>query len=83
MYDGFKKNFNGAFSIGAVVTIPIWHWGGNYNKYKAAKSEVNVMKLQLEDAKEMIELQVSQAAFKAREAMKTYTMTSSNLEKSQ
>ena len=39
------------------------------------------MKLQLEDAKEMIELQVSQAAFKAREAMKTYTMTSSNLEK--
>ena len=81
MYDGFKKNFNGAFSIGAVVTIPIWHWGGNYNKYKAAKSEVNVMKLQLEDAKEMIELQVSQAAFKAREAMKTYTMTSSNLEK--
>ena len=63
------------------MTIPIWHWGGNYNKYKAAKSEVNVMKLQLEDAKEMIELQVSQAAFKAREAMKTYTMTSSNLEK--
>ena len=63
------------------MTIPIWHWGGNYNKYKAAKSEVNVMRLQLEDAKEMIELQVSQAAFKAREAMKTYTMTSSNLEK--
>ena len=63
------------------MTIPIWHWGGNYNKYRAAKSEVNVMKLQLEDAKEMIELQVNQAAFKAREAMKTYTMTSSNLEK--
>lgn len=81
MYDGFKKSFNGAFSIGAMLTIPIWHWGGNYNKYRAAKTDVNIMKLQLEDAKEKIELQVSQAAFKAKEAMKTYAMTQSNLTK--
>ncbi len=81
MYDGFKNKFNGAFSVGAVLTIPIWHWGGNYNKYRAAKSRVNIMQLELEDAKEKIELQVSQAAFKAGEAMKTFSMTSSNLAK--
>lgn len=81
MYDGFKKRFNGAFSVGAMLTIPIWHWGGNYNKYRAAKTDVTIMKLQLEDAKEKIELQVSQAAFKAKEAMKTYAMTQSNLTK--
>lgn len=81
MYDGFKKNFNGAFSVGVAVTIPIWHWGGNYNKYRASSSQQTIMKLELEDAKEKINLQVTQAAFKAQEALKTYEMTVTNLEK--
>lgn len=79
MYDGFKKNFKGAFSVGAMVTIPIWHWGGNYNKYRAAKVDEHIMKLRLEDAKELVDLQVRQAAFKASEAMRTYNTATSNL----
>ena len=31
MYDGFKKKFKGAFSVGAMISIPLWHWGGDYN----------------------------------------------------
>ncbi len=81
MFDGFKNRFNGAFSVGAMVTIPIWHWGGNYNKYRAAKSKTTIARLELENVKEMINLQVSQSAFKAQEAMKTYEMTVSNLTK--
>lgn len=81
MFDGFKKRFEGAFSVGAMVTIPLWHWGGNYNKYRAAKAESNVMKLRLDDARELVDLQVSQAAFKTQEAMKTYRMTVVNLSK--
>jgi outer membrane protein TolC len=83
MYNGFSKNVNGAFSVGAMVTIPLWHWGGNYNKYRAAKAETTVMKLQLDDVKEKIDLQVSQASFKAQEAVKTYQMTLINLEKAE
>ena len=79
LYDGFKKRFNGAFSVGAMLTIPIWHWGGNYNKLRAAKAQTNSMRMELENAKEMIDLQVSQATFKAHEAVKTRTMTESNL----
>lgn len=79
MFDGFEKKFNGAFSIGAVLKIPLWHWGGNYNKYKAAKTEANIMSLRIDDAKELINLQVSQAAFKTNEALKTYMMTRSNI----
>ena len=79
MYDGFKKNFKGAFSIGAMVTIPIWHWGGNYNKYRAAKVDETVMELQLADAKTMVDLQVQQASFKTTEAYKTYKTAESNL----
>ncbi len=81
MFDGFKKRFDGAFSVGAMVTIPIWHWGGNYNKYKAARTQSKIMALQLEDAKEKVDLQVSQAAFKAQEAVKTYDMTQINMSK--
>lgn len=78
MFDGFKKRFDGAFSVGVMVSIPIWHWGGNYNKYRASKAEQHVARLQLEDAREKITLQVSQASFKAQEAMKTYLMTITN-----
>lgn len=81
MFDGFKKRVNGAFSVGAMVTIPLWHWGGNYNKYKAAESDEITRRLRLEDARELVELQVSQASFKTGEALKTYGMTTSNLEK--
>lgn len=81
MFNGFSKRFDGAFSVGAVVTIPIWHWGGNYNKYRAARTQSRIMSLQLEDAKEKVDLQVSQAAFKAQEAVKTYDMTKVNMAK--
>ena len=78
---GFEKKFGGSWHIGGVLRIPLWHWGGNYNKYRAARTEANIMRLRLEDAKEMVDLQVSQAAFKAREAMKTFDMTRANLAK--
>ena len=79
MFDGFNKKFAGAFSIGAMVKIPLWHWGGNYYKYKAAASDETIMRLQLEDAREMATLQINQASFKARESLKTYRTTQSNL----
>lgn len=79
MFDGFSKRFAGAFSVGAVVKIPIWHWGGNYYKYKAAESDEVLMKLKLEDARQMVDLQINQASFKARESLKTYQTTQSNL----
>lgn len=79
-FNGFKKRFSGAFSVGAMVSIPLWHWGGNYYKFKAAESEQTTMQLQLQDAEELVSLQVSQASFRAEESIKTYKMTNSNLE---
>ncbi|MDE6378054.1 MAG: TolC family protein, partial [Duncaniella sp.] len=79
MFDCFKNRFAGAFSVGAMVKVPLWHWGGNYNKYRAAKAQTEALKMELENAREMIDLQVSQAGFKADEAVKTCRMTASNL----
>ena len=81
VFNGFKNEFNGMFSVGVMLNIPILHWGQNYNKMRAAKSEAVVAKLELADAKEKIELQVNQAAFKASEAYRTYKMAVKNLEK--
>jgi outer membrane protein TolC len=38
------------------------------------------MQLRLDDAKQLIDLQINQASFKARESIKTYRSTQSNLE---
>lgn len=80
LFDGFKKRFKGAFSVGAMVSIPIWHWGGNYNKYRQAKVDEDIMELRLSDARSLVDLQVRQASFKTSEAMKTYNTSKSNLE---
>lgn len=79
LIDGFSRKIGGGFSIGAAVTIPIWHWGGNYNKYQAAKSATNAQRLLLEDMEEKVVLQVNQAKFKFQEAYKTYEMALSNM----
>lgn len=79
--NGFQKRFGGGFSIGATLTVPIWHWGGDYNRYKAARVETNAQRLLLEDAEEKVDLQVSQARYKYEEAFKTLAMTITNQEK--
>lgn len=79
--DGFKKRFGGGFSVGATLQVPIWHWGGDYKRYKAAKSNTTAQRLLLEDLEEKVQLQVSQARFSLDEAEKTYRMASLNLTK--
>lgn len=77
--DGFKKRFGGGFSVGATLAIPIWHWGGNYNHYRAAKATTNAQRLLLEDLEEKVDLQVQQAKFSFQEAFKTYDMAKVNM----
>lgn len=79
--DGFEKRFGGGFSVGAMVTVPIWHWGGDYNRYRAAKANTAAQRMLLEDTEEKVQLQVSQARFSLDEARKTYDMTVVNLTK--
>ena len=83
IFNGFDKSFKGMFSVGAMLKIPLWHWGGNYNKYRAARSERIVKELELDEAKEKIELQVTQASFRTNEAAKTLVATRSNLAKAE
>lgn len=83
LLNGFSKKFDGLFNVGVMVKIPIFHWGKNYYKLQSAKAERNIAMLELSDAKEMIELQVNQAAFKVTEANKKLDMTRRNMEKAE
>lgn len=79
-YNGYENKFGLAFSFGAVVKVPLWHWGGLSNKYKIAQVEARQKRVELDDAKQKIALQVNQASFRYQEAWKTYNKTKANLD---
>ncbi|WP_321333547.1 TolC family protein [uncultured Bacteroides sp.] len=81
VYNGFENKFRGMWNVGVMVQIPIWHWGEGTYKVKAAKAEARIAQYQLSDAKEKIELQVNQSAFKVNEAAKKLIMAKKNMEK--
>ena len=79
--NSFEKKFKGMWNVGVMLSVPLWHWGEGIHKVKAAKAEARIARYQLADAKEKIELQVNQSAFKVNEAAKKLVMAEKNLEK--
>ena len=83
VFNSFENKFKGMWNVGVMVQIPIWHWGEGIYKTRAAKSEARIAQYQLQDAREKIELQVNQAAFKVNEAGKKLVMSTKNMEKAE
>ena len=81
VFNSFENKFKGMWNVGVMVQIPIWHWGEGIYKTKAAKAEARIAQYQLLDAREKIELQVNQSAFKVKEASKKLVMATKNMEK--
>ncbi|PVX51951.1 outer membrane protein TolC [Balneicella halophila] len=81
--DGINNEFQGMWSLGVQISIPIWHWGEGKYKVNIAKSERNIIDYKLEETKEKITLQVNQANFKVNEAKKQLAMTEKNIEKAE
>lgn len=83
VFNSFENKFKGMWNVGVMVQLPIWHWGEGIYKVKAAKAEARIAQYQLQDAREKIELQVNQSAFKVNEAGKKLVMTTKNMEKAE
>lgn len=83
VFNSFENKFKGMWNVGVMIQIPIWHWGEGIYKTRAAKAEARIAQYQLQDAREKIELQVNQAAFKVKEAGKKLVMSSKNMEKAE
>ena len=78
-FNGFEKKFAGFWNIGVMVHVPIWNWGDVRYKVRAAKGATTIARLELNEAREMIELQVSQKSFLVNEASKKLAMAQSNI----
>ena len=77
--NGFEKKFDGFWHIGIVARVPIWNWGDVRYKVRASKGATAIASLELEEAREKIELQVSQNAFRVDEAYKRLAMARSDI----
>ncbi len=78
-FNGFEKKFGGFFNLGVLVRVPIWNWGDVKHKVRASKGATAIANLELDEARELIELQVNQSNFKVKEAQKKLTMALSNV----
>ena len=78
-FNGFEKKFAGFFNLGVLVRVPIWNWGDVKHKVRASKGATAIANLELDEARELIELQVNQSNFKVKEAQKKLTMSQSNV----
>lgn len=76
--DGFQNEFKGMFFAGMVVNVPILHPGGFYS-LKAAKAKRRETQWQMEEAKEMIELQVKKVSYELELAERKLVEAQSNL----
>lgn len=78
--NGFKNDFAGGFHIGAMVKIPLSGWWEGTHKRNSARAETNIQRLQYEEAREKIELQVNQSVYQVNEASKKLTASTRNME---
>ncbi len=79
LFNSFSNEFGGTFFAGVVVNIPILH-GGSFYSLKAAKAKREEVKWQMEEAKELIELQVHKVRYELELAYKKMAEAQSDLE---
>ena len=83
VYNGFQRKFKGAWNVGVLVRIPIWNWGDVTYKVRAAKGLTTMARLEMEEAREKMELQVSQSSFRVHEANKKLLQAQSNIDRAE
>ena len=81
--NGFEKKFGGFWNVGLLVRVPVWNWGDVKYKVRASKGATTMANLELDDAREMIELQVNQNSYKLTEANKKLAMAQANIKRAE
>lgn len=83
LYNGFERKFSGVWNIGVMVRIPVWNWFEGTYKVRAGKTATSIAMLELDEAREKIELQVNQSTYKVSEANKKQAMARKNVERAE
>ena len=83
VFNGFERKFAGFWNVGVMVRVPIWNWGDVMYKVRASKGATAIAKLEMEETRELIELQVNQSSFQVDESNKKLVQALKNLEHAQ
>lgn len=83
LYNGFQRKFDGVWNVGVLVRIPVWNWGDVAYKVRASKGATTIARLQMDEAREKITLQVNQSNFQVQEANRKLEMTKANIRKAE
>ncbi len=78
VFNGFQREFAGMWNVGVMVSIPLLNWGDVQYKVRAAKNATSIAQLELEDAREKVDLQISQNKFKVNEAEKRLALANTS-----
>lgn len=78
--NGFERKFHGLWNVGVTLKVPVWNWGEGRYKVRAARTEANIARYNLDDAREKIQLQVSQARLQATQAERRAFVSEHNME---
>jgi outer membrane protein TolC len=81
--NGFQKKFGGFWNVGVLVRVPIWNWGDVAYKVRASKGATAIANLELDEARDLIELQVNQSTFKVDEANKRLALAQKSIERAE
>ena len=81
LYNGFQRKFGGVWNIGILVRVPVWNWGDVAYKVRASKGAGAIARLELDEAREKIQLQVNQSTFHVNEANKTLQLAKASVER--
>ena len=79
-FNGVTKRFEGKFNVGVVAKVPLFHFGERIHTLNASRANKVVAALELEDAKEKIELQINQSLQQTNESLKKQIQTQKSVE---
>ena len=82
-FNGFEKKFGGVWNIGVMVRVPIWNWGDVAYKVRASKGLTTMAQLEMNEAREKMELQINQSSFKLSEAGHKLSMSQANIKRAE
>lgn len=81
--NSFEKKFAGVWNVGVIVSVPVWNWGDVTYKVKASKNATAIATMELNEAREKVDLQVSQSQYRMSEAYKRLVTATSNIRKAE
>ena len=78
-FNGFQNKFSDLWNIGITLQVPIWNWGENKYKVRAAKTATSIAQLELEDARKKIDLELEQNRLRLKDANKQLATAHQNM----